>query len=121
MSDQIFVARESFTITLDGVPTPVHKGRTRVREGHALLEGREHLFEPLTVQFDLPEQATAAPGEKRNTPAPAAPVAPYADMKQRELKKELKKRGIDAPNGVGVTNASLIELLAADDAKHAGS
>lgn len=61
---RIFVARESFVCDLDGVPVTVSGGTTRVREGHPLLKGREHLFEPLTVHYEV-EQATAAPGEKR--------------------------------------------------------
>lgn len=60
----IFQARESFSTILDGAPIAVVGGHTRVREGHPLLKGREHLFEPLTVDYDV-EQATAAPGEKR--------------------------------------------------------
>lgn len=62
--DGIFVAKESFTTEVDGVPTIIRAGLDRVRAGHPLLEGREHLFEPLTVQYDV-EQATAAPGERR--------------------------------------------------------
>lgn len=61
----IYVARESFTTELaDGTPIHVRSGVTRVREGHPLLVGREELFEPMTVDYEV-EQATAAPGEKR--------------------------------------------------------
>lgn len=60
----IFVARESFSTDLDGVPVTVQKGATRVRAGHPLLQGREDLFEPITVHYDV-EQATSAPGERR--------------------------------------------------------
>jgi hypothetical protein len=65
-SDEILVAKETFTTELDGSPVVVQKGRTRVRAGHPLTEGREELFEPveLEVHYDV-EQATAAPGEKR--------------------------------------------------------
>lgn len=61
---RIFIATDSFVTSLDGVDVTVSKGFTRVREGHPLLRGREHLFEPLTVHYEV-EQATAAPGEKR--------------------------------------------------------
>lgn len=64
MAGKIYVATEDFVADLDGVPIEVHKGRTRVREGHALLKGREELFAPITVDFEV-ERATAAPGEKR--------------------------------------------------------
>lgn len=37
---------------------------TFVREGHPILEKYGHLFRPLRVQYDV-EQATAAPGERR--------------------------------------------------------
>lgn len=64
-SEQIYVAIDSFTTDLpDGTPVFVYKDTTRVREGHALLKGREHLFKPIDVEYDV-EQATAAPGEKR--------------------------------------------------------
>lgn len=64
---RVFVARETFSWTdADGVPLIAHAGQTRVREGHPLLAGREHLFDPVEgqVHYDV-EQATAAPGEKR--------------------------------------------------------
>jgi hypothetical protein len=61
---QIYIAKESFATEYDGVPISVVAGHTRVREGHPLLRGREHLFEPLGVDYEW-EQATAAPGEKR--------------------------------------------------------
>lgn len=61
----LFQAKSEFAVELNGVPTVVHKGEL-VREGHALLRGRESLFEPYDakVRFDV-EQATAAPGKKR--------------------------------------------------------
>lgn len=61
---QIFVARETFMTEVDGAPVAVHANVTRVREGHPLLSGREHMFAPLEVHFEV-EQATKAPGEKR--------------------------------------------------------
>ena len=73
-STDIFVAKDSFSTTLDGQPVVVQKGVTRVRAGHPLLKGREMFFEPLIVQYDI-ERATSAPGEKRGEPErPAAPV-----------------------------------------------
>lgn len=66
---EIFVARESFFCNIDGVDYHVQGGSTRVRAGHKLLEGREQLFMPLTVDYDLdsPQRASAAPphDEKR--------------------------------------------------------
>lgn len=59
----ILVARQSFTAELDGVPVSVVRGVTHVREGHPLLEGREELFEPVTVHFEVNSAAPA--GETR--------------------------------------------------------
>jgi hypothetical protein len=61
---KIFVAKESFSALLDGVPISVSAGVTRVREGHPLLNGREMFFEPLTVHYDV-ETAEQKPGAKR--------------------------------------------------------
>jgi hypothetical protein len=72
----IYVATQSFATLLDGKPITVRKGVTRVRRGHKLLKGRESMFAPLEVQFDV-EQATSAPGEKR-AGAPAPKPAPAA-------------------------------------------
>lgn len=65
-SDDILVAKETFTVHHDGVDIVVHKGRSRARAGHPIVQGREELWEPIdtSVHFDI-EKATAAPGEKR--------------------------------------------------------
>lgn len=62
--DTIYVATRTFVTTLDGKRVMVNRGKTRVRHGHPLLKGREDLFSPIEVQYDV-EQATKAPGEKR--------------------------------------------------------
>jgi hypothetical protein len=87
----IYVAKESFTTILDGEAIVVQAGTTRVRAGHKLLKGRQMLFEPLLIHYDV-EQATAAPAEVRKAspykvrpevkpepapePAPEAPESP---------------------------------------------
>lgn len=79
MTDEIFVAKESFTTTLDGQSIVVNKGVTRVRAGHPLLKGRMAFFEPLTVHYEI-ERATAGPGERRGeAPAPAPKPAEKPD------------------------------------------
>lgn len=57
---RIFVCRETF-LWGDEV---FEAGITRVREGHPILDGKEHLFEELEVHYEV-ERATANPGEKR--------------------------------------------------------
>lgn len=60
----IYVAVESAVLYVNGTPHVIHKGTTRVRDGHPLLERNRGMFAPLDVHYDV-EQATAAPGEKR--------------------------------------------------------
>ena len=63
---EIYVATQSFAAEVDGVPVVVAVGE-RVRRGHELLKQHGGYFEPADqgVQYDV-EQATAAPGEKRD-------------------------------------------------------
>ena len=61
----ILVARESFSGVLpDGTAFDAIAGVTRVRAGHASAKAWPEYFEEITVDYDV-EQATAAPGEKR--------------------------------------------------------
>jgi hypothetical protein len=62
---QIYVARETFMAK--GYDYPIKAGQTRLREGHPLLRSHAAAFEPIAAspEFDI-EQATAAPGERRN-------------------------------------------------------
>lgn len=69
MADGILVALDSAMIIYtdengEQQRAYVHKGVTRVREGHPMLEGREELFGPIDVHYDV-EQATRGPGERR--------------------------------------------------------
>jgi hypothetical protein len=69
---RIFAAREPLSATVDGVPVYLDKGDL-VDDGDPVLQGRESMFEPFVPkvrtydrrEVDV-EQATAAPGEKRN-------------------------------------------------------
>jgi hypothetical protein len=118
----IFVAKESFSATVDGESIVVRKGQTRVRGGHPLLEGREALFEPvdLSVHYDI-EQATKAPGEKRGqrgstTETPAAPEPPKGldEAFDREvLDAAAAKLGVEDPDKLG-TKAEVIGLIRAE-------
>ena len=63
---RILVAKESFTHTFQGAVHVFVEGQSRVREGHPVLRGIEHLFEPIRPQpgYEI-EDASAAPGSKR--------------------------------------------------------
>lgn len=65
----VYIATETFAAEIDGVPQIVHKDKTRVRAGHALLDSVPQFFKRAgdDVQFDV-ETATAEPGEQRKAP-----------------------------------------------------
>ncbi len=60
----ILVAKESFCCRYEGADHSFVAGTSRVRAGHPILKGIEHLFEPIKPHYEF-EQATAAPGEHR--------------------------------------------------------
>lgn len=61
---RILVAKDSFSARYQGADHAFVAGVTRVREGHPILAGLEHLFVPAEADYEW-EQATAAPGERR--------------------------------------------------------
>ena len=83
MAGKIYQAREPFLANVGGVQLAIQRGTT-VREGHPLLAGREHLFEPFTVDFeygppaDQPSEPPAGEAEvsAEEAEVPAAPKAP---------------------------------------------
>lgn len=58
-SGAVLVALDSAFFTHEGQPVTVTRGVTTVREGHPILKGRENLFGPLKVDYELPETKTA--------------------------------------------------------------
>lgn len=72
MSDtgKVFIATETFSANVDGIPILVRRGKTRVREGHELVRCHPQWFEEAGehVTFEV-EQTTAEPGEKRVAPS----------------------------------------------------
>jgi hypothetical protein len=61
----VYVANESFSANIDGIPMSFNRDTTRV--SRAWLDTHpeiRHLFERITVHYDV-ESATAAPGETR--------------------------------------------------------
>lgn len=67
---EILVAVTSGVVVVDGHRHTIRKGRTHVREGHPIQAAHPGMFGPIRVDHDV-EEATAAPGEKRNV-SPAA-------------------------------------------------
>jgi hypothetical protein len=65
--NDVWVAKETFAAEDDnGSPVIIHAGKTRIREGHPLLDRYREHFQPADSRLDFDiEQATAAPGEKR--------------------------------------------------------
>lgn len=62
MAGKIYVAKQNGVIGTDDGPVHIRAGITRVREGHALLQGNEHLFEEQHVHYDT-EDATDRPAD----------------------------------------------------------
>ena len=54
MTDDIYVAKESGVISIEGVQTFIVAGKTTVREAHRLYRDYPHLFAPLRVDYDVP-------------------------------------------------------------------
>jgi hypothetical protein len=52
----ILVAAESAMFDHDGQRVFITAGKTTAREGHPILKGREKLFRPFTVDFELPSK-----------------------------------------------------------------
>ena len=61
---QIFVARSSGVVKVDGKLTNYYGGSTRVRAGHPLLKAAPGAFIPMELDYDV-EDASADPGRKR--------------------------------------------------------
>jgi hypothetical protein len=53
----VLVALQGAFFTYEGQPVVLVQGQTTAREGHPILKGRENLFGPLKVNFDLPAPA----------------------------------------------------------------
>lgn len=64
----IYVAVESVLTEVDGQNVYITAGQT-AREGHPILKGREALFEPFKVDYEVEEAPQPAPAPKK---APAA-------------------------------------------------
>ena len=66
MGSRMFVCRESFFATVDGVPRPFVAGKTLVSEDSDVYRLHPERFREAVAQYRSDaEQATAAPGERR--------------------------------------------------------
>lgn len=74
----VYCAKQTFSIAHDGISYVVHQGQ-RVRKGHPLLKVAPMHFEPYhdRCDFEVVEQATAAPNERRK--GPGRPKLPRDD------------------------------------------
>ncbi len=67
----LYVAKETFSAIIDGVPTMILEGRTLVDDSDDVYKRFAGNFKPAKSRFarlDV-ESATASPGEKRGAPA----------------------------------------------------
>jgi hypothetical protein len=65
----LYVGKEPATFELDG--SPVFIGPTVVvRAGHPIMKGRESLFEPLVVHYDVEQAATSEESEEKTRSNP---------------------------------------------------
>jgi hypothetical protein len=66
--DPVLIAKQSFSTDLDGVPTAINAGVTRVRASHPLARKYPEHFVPVDQGLSY-ETATRAPGERRGEQA----------------------------------------------------
>jgi hypothetical protein len=59
MAGDILIATETVLTTFEGENVYIYAGQTTAREGHPILKGREAMFTPVQVTYDLPEPAPA--------------------------------------------------------------
>jgi hypothetical protein len=83
MSQDILVANVTASLKYNGQRVCLVAGKTLVRADDPIVKGREDMFRPLAVGYlagGPVEQATAAPGEKREiTPKQNRRRAPATD------------------------------------------
>lgn len=119
MAGQILVAKTSAAFSFDGKSVILSAGRTTVREGHPILEGREALFEPMKVDFELDSEAPDDPPPVE-TPPTSDPVEPPADQRPvtaAEVRAWAANNGIDVPAKGRLPEAVMDQYLAAQGAQ----
>lgn len=61
----ILVAKTGAMFDYEGQKVFLVAGRTTVREGHPVLKGREHLFRPLKVDFEMEDPPQKQPAARK--------------------------------------------------------
>jgi hypothetical protein len=74
VAGEILIATETVLTTFDGADVYITAGQTTARAGHPILKGREAMFTPVQVTWDMPEPEQKAPA-RAAPPAPAAKKA----------------------------------------------
>lgn len=67
----LYVGKDPATFEYEGSTVFIGPG-TVIRAGHPIMKGREHLFAPLVVHFDVAEAAEPVKPVKAAKPGPAA-------------------------------------------------
>lgn len=113
---RVFIATESGSTEVDGVPIVFNRGVTRVAEGHPLLTAHPTYFkvDDQAPHFTV-ERATAEPGEQRSAPevSRSAPSPATADAKPQRPSPDdygATKAFANDVLGLGVKNISKAEL-----------
>lgn len=88
MSD-IYKAKGGAVVFIGGRRVVVHEGAT-ARAGHPIMKGREAMFEPLHIDFDL---------DDASTPAPAAPASggTASQPSAKDVRAWAAGHGVDVP------------------------
>lgn len=74
METDLYIGKEPCTFDFEGAPVFIGPAIV-VRAGHPIMEGREHLFTPLVVHFDMPAQSEQSKAEAKSEPKAAKPTA----------------------------------------------
>lgn len=65
----ILVAKRSAIVMFDGRRVTIRAGRTHVRAGHPILDGRQDMFEPIKVEFEVDDEPKAPAKRTRRSKA----------------------------------------------------
>jgi hypothetical protein len=90
-TDSILIVKEAFVTEVDGERLEFSKGDP-IEAVHPAVKANPHLFGPVVFRHPVKgniEQATAAPGEKRNVTRPKAKEEPKAEPKKEPTGKKL--------------------------------